>query len=438
MKKIFSTLVLALAAMTASAIPEGYNLTSTSKHGTVTFKVGDNTAYTANEGDVVTVVVTPAEGYVVNKVSGQWSAAEAKGPQRAADIELLEDIELTAGEENTWTFTMKRAHAVISVTYKKLLTNTDITIADIADIQFTGKPQTPTVTVKDGETELTEGTDYEVTGYQDNVFAGTATITIMGKGDNYAGETTKKFNITQSQTALFTAPQAIEGLVYNGEEQVLITEGTTVTGYMVYSVNSNSVFGSDVPTRTEAGGYYVYWRVVGNENMVGTNKMSLFVTIAPKPAEKVEMVFETATDGKLVIADGDRDLVLDQDYTMVILDADGNEVDLSKALVTAEAPGAVAEVAARRALKLESLNLPDGKYKAVFTFKGNYTGVKEVPFEIKSNIITGIETVDRGQWSVDSGQLTVDSWYDLNGRRLAGKPGQKGVYIVNGRKVVVK
>ena len=438
MKKIFSTLVLALAAMTASAISGGYNLTRTSEHGTVTFMVDDNTAYTANEGDVVTVKVEPATGYVVNEVSGQWSAAEAKGPQRAAAIELLEDIELTAGEENTWTFTMKRAHAVISVTYKKLLTNTDITIADIADIQFTGKPQTPTVTVKDGETELTEGTDYEVTGYQDNVFAGTATITIMGKGDNYAGETTKKFNITQSQTALFTAPQAIEGLVYNGEEQVLITEGTTVTGYMVYSVNSNSVFGSDVPTRTEAGGYYVYWRVVGNENMVGTNKMSLFVTIAPKPAEKVEMVFETATDGKLVIADGDRDLVLDQDYTMVILDADGNEVDLSKALVTAEAPGAVAEVAARRALKLESLNLPDGKYKAVFTFKGNYTGVKEVPFEIKSNIITGIETVDRGQLSVDSGQLTVDSWYDLNGRRLSGKPGQKGVYIVNGRKVVVK
>ena len=434
MKKIFSTLVLALAAMTASATPEGYQLTRTSEHGTVIFKVDGEEVTSAKENDVVTVVVTPAEGYVVNEVSGQWSAAEAKGPQRAADIELLEDIELTAGEENTWTFTMKRAHAVISVTYKKLLTNTDITIADIADIQFTGKPQTPTVTVKDGETELTEGTDYEVTGYKDNVFAGTATITIMGKGDNYAGETTKKFNITQSQTALFTAPQAIEGLVYNGEEQVLITEGTTVTGYMVYSVNSNSVFGSDVPTRTEAGGYYVYWRVVGNENMVGTNKMSLFVTIAPKPAEKVEMVFETATDGKLVIADGDRDLVLDQDYTMVILDADGNEVDLSKALVTAEAPGAVAEVAARRALKLESLNLPDGKYKAIFTFKGNYTGVKEVPFEIKSNIITGIDDLRIFDLRLDGDA----AWYSLDGRRLAGKPGQKGVYIVNGRKVVVK
>ena len=30
------------------------------------------------------------------------------------------------------------------------------------------------------------------------------------------------------------------------------------------------------------------------------------------------------------------------------------------------------------------------------------------------------------------------TWYDLNGRRLQGKPAQKGIYIKNGRKVVVK
>ena len=28
--------------------------------------------------------------------------------------------------------------------------------------------------------------------------------------------------------------------------------------------------------------------------------------------------------------------------------------------------------------------------------------------------------------------------YDLNGRRLTGKPSQPGIYIQNGRKVVVK
>lgn len=31
-----------------------------------------------------------------------------------------------------------------------------------------------------------------------------------------------------------------------------------------------------------------------------------------------------------------------------------------------------------------------------------------------------------------------DSWYDLQGRKLKGKPAQKGVYINNGKAVVIK
>ena len=44
---------------------------------------------------------------------------------------------------------------------------------------------------------------------------------------------------------------------------------------------------------------------------------------------------------------------------------------------------------------------------------------------------TGIE-------AIDNGQLTIDNWYDLNGRKLDGKPTRKGVYIQNGKKVVIK
>ena len=39
---------------------------------------------------------------------------------------------------------------------------------------------------------------------------------------------------------------------------------------------------------------------------------------------------------------------------------------------------------------------------------------------------------------IDNGQLTIDNWYDLNGRKVANSQLKKGVYIVNGRKVVVK
>jgi hypothetical protein len=45
--------------------------------------------------------------------------------------------------------------------------------------------------------------------------------------------------------------------------------------------------------------------------------------------------------------------------------------------------------------------------------------------------VTGIGVIDKGQ-------LTNDIWYDLNGRKLQGRPTKKGVYINNGRKVVIK
>jgi len=32
----------------------------------------------------------------------------------------------------------------------------------------------------------------------------------------------------------------------------------------------------------------------------------------------------------------------------------------------------------------------------------------------------------------------MDNWFDMNGRRLQGKPTRKGVYLLNGRKVVIK
>ena len=43
-----------------------------------------------------------------------------------------------------------------------------------------------------------------------------------------------------------------------------------------------------------------------------------------------------------------------------------------------------------------------------------------------------------GVGSIENGKLTIDNWYDLNGRKLQGMPTKKGVYIMNGKKVVVK
>lgn len=61
---------------------------------------------------------------------------------------------------------------------------------------YTGSAVTPAVTVKDDSRTLTKNTDYTI-GYENNTNAGTATVTITGKG-NYTGTASKTFTITYS------------------------------------------------------------------------------------------------------------------------------------------------------------------------------------------------------------------------------------------------
>ena len=103
---------------------------SISEHGTVTYKVQDKVdaekitenAKGANEGDLVTMTITPDEGYVVGSVTANayatWEAAGARRKAPAA-IPMLGDVTLTPveGKANTWTFTMPAANVQVSATY---------------------------------------------------------------------------------------------------------------------------------------------------------------------------------------------------------------------------------------------------------------------------------------------------------------------------------
>ena len=69
---------------------------------------------------------------------------------------------------------------------------------------------------------------------------------------------------------------------------------------------------------------------------------------------------------------------------------------------------------------------------------GNLTsgtqGIKAFVLDFDNEQTTGII----GAAINDNEEMTSDKWYTLDGRRLAGKPTQKGVYINNGSKVVIK
>ena len=129
------------------------------------------------------------------------------------------------------------------VSVLKSMLNCDV--ASIPTQVYTGSAIEPVVTVKDGETTLTLGTDYEV-AYSNNVNAGTATVTITGKG-NYSGETAATFTIAKSMTNDGITIAAIADQTYTGsaiEPAVTVKDGETTlalgTDYTIgYSANVN-------------------------------------------------------------------------------------------------------------------------------------------------------------------------------------------------------
>ena len=72
-----------------------------------------------------------------------------------------------------------------------------------------------------------------------------------------------------------------------------------------------------------------------------------------------------------------------------------------------------------------------GSSKIVFTPSNNRFFLDEV-LVVDPNSTTGISPVTRQPSSL------TDAWYTLDGRKLTGKPALKGIYIFNGKKVVIK
>ena len=116
MKKIFSILALALAAMTASA-EAGFDLkVGKSEKGKIAFLVGGSEVKSAPEGAAVTMEITPEGGYVVKEVTNSlytdWNSARA-----ASTIDITTSVEMKKVNDNVYTFTMPRANVEVNVEY---------------------------------------------------------------------------------------------------------------------------------------------------------------------------------------------------------------------------------------------------------------------------------------------------------------------------------
>ena len=139
---------------------------------------------------------------------------------------------------------------------------------------YSGSALTPSPTVTLGG-ETVPSTGYDVT-YSDNTNAGTATVTVTGKGD-YTGSASGSFTINKANPT-YTAPTA-KSLTYNRGSQALLNAGSTSHGTIQYSSNGSS-WSTTIPSKTSASTYTVYWRLVGDSNHKDVSSTSISVTIA--------------------------------------------------------------------------------------------------------------------------------------------------------------
>lgn len=81
-----------------------------------------------------------------------------------------------------------------------------------------------------------------------------------------------------------TQPEA-KTLTYNGQAQELVTAGTAEGGTMQYALGTKDAateeYTASIPTATNAGTYYVWYKVVGDSNHLDSDAGYVTVTIAP-------------------------------------------------------------------------------------------------------------------------------------------------------------
>ena len=127
-------------------------------------------------------------------------------------------------------YTTLRGYVGSSLLYSYLIQVTPSSRVDISDAQvtiasnntYTGDALTPKATVKVGEKTLAEGSDYDLS-YWDNVNAGTGTVSITGKG-GYKGSTYGSFEIAAANASKASVTAADQS--WTGEK---LTPNPTVT-----------------------------------------------------------------------------------------------------------------------------------------------------------------------------------------------------------------
>ena len=362
-------------------------LTITANAKTITYgdtPANDGVTYSGFAGSETAANLNGDISYTYN------SEADGTGTPYIAGSEAKAYYIIPAGQTST-NYAITFVAGVLTVNAKTVKDEPGVGESQITielsptEYAYDGNEKKPAVTVKDGETPISVN-EYTVS-YANNVKVGTATVTIT---DNAGG------NYTVSGKKTFVIYRALDGLFANGnewatfvaEEDLAVPVG--LEAYVVSRVSGTTM-------NTEAAAYVA--KGVGillkrTDKTVNSYKGYAYVGEAAPP---VSLLRGSATAATNIEAYEDYVLYNDQFELAGVSSVAKGHAYLPKAAIS-----------------------------------GN-TGSRRLSISVGNGTdLDGIDAV------FSDNEETEEKWYDLNGCRLSGKPTRKGLYIKDGRKVVIK
>ena len=324
------------------------------------------------------LTVTPAGGGTALTLGTDYTVSYKKGD---AAVESMIDagdytIVITAKEGSAYGGSKEVPFTIIP----KTIVADWVTLAqDTYD--YTGEEVKAEVKVTDSDrgVDLTLDTDFTV-AYSNNVAVGTATASVTGTGNYTGGPFVKSFNI---------------GYKVSGEQLDEAIAGHT---YGTYYNNETDTYLPD--------GYSAYF-ITG---VSGTTATTQSLTYIPKGSAAI--VAKVASTGATAPGEGN----------MMIHVTENTDVTTMAGTIYGLYQG--------KLMKVTMGTIAAGKN--VLQVAGG-SGAPELSISIGDENTTGVQTLN-----VERGTLNDDSWYTIDGRKLQQAPAQKGLYIVNGKKVVIK
>ncbi len=248
------------------------------KTATVSYALPDGASYGAVTNSNTEFFTVDTTSGIVLTAAKNWTASDW-----ATDTSKTFTV-LVSGATNYNDYTLT---ATVTPTYKATQT---ITAADVtatygdtnAKIEATTTSGSGTLSyaVKSGEAVTVN----ENTGALTIVKAGSAVITVTAAETATYAQATKDVNVTINKANAVAASVTANNRTYDGTEKPLVTvTGEPTGGEMQYALGTateaTQPYTTSIPTATNAGTYYVWYKVVGDDDHTDTEPACVTATI---------------------------------------------------------------------------------------------------------------------------------------------------------------